>query len=182
MKKCIEIYRRDSYIVSLSNVIVLALKGYNENIVLIGASVFITVVGFVLLIAADNMQIRLTDKQIADAITSLEATVLEIRWLIGEMNSMKKRLSVYLEEGINQMVGDIPRPLFINKLNQVMWRTESKLLVAALIVLGGIYGMSNKSNNRKADAIAVLMENGEVDSYNNVLFYTAMMSRWIKEH
>jgi hypothetical protein len=55
-------------IVSLSNVIVLALKGYNENIVLIGASVFITVVGFVL----DNMQIRLTDKQIADAITSLE--------------------------------------------------------------------------------------------------------------
>jgi hypothetical protein len=36
---------------------------------------------------------------------------------------MKKRLSVYLEEGINQMVGDIPRPLFINKLNQeVMWR------------------------------------------------------------
>jgi hypothetical protein len=101
------------------------------------------------------------------------------------MNSMKKRLSVYLEEGINQMVGDIPRPLFINKLNQeVMWRTESKLaLVAiALIVLGGIYGMSNKSNNRKADAIAVLMENGEVDSYNNVLFYTAMMSRWIKEH
>jgi hypothetical protein len=42
--------------------------------------------------------------------------------------------------------------------------------------------MSNKSNNRKADAIAVLMENGEVDSYNNVLFYTAMMSRWIKEH
>jgi hypothetical protein len=48
----------------------LALKGYNENIVLI-ASVFITVVGFVLLIAADN-KIRLTDKQIADAITSLE--------------------------------------------------------------------------------------------------------------
>jgi hypothetical protein len=32
--------------------------------------------------------------------------------------------------------------------------------------------MSNKSNNRKADA-TVLMENGEVDSYNNVLFYTA---------
>jgi hypothetical protein len=48
-----------------------------------------------------------------------------------------------------------------------MWRTESKLaLVAiALIVLGGIYGMS------KSNAIAVLMENGE-DSYNNVLFYT----------
>jgi hypothetical protein len=45
-------------IVSLSHH-VLALKGYNENIVLIGASVFITVVGFVLLIAADNMQIRL---------------------------------------------------------------------------------------------------------------------------
>jgi hypothetical protein len=57
-------------IVSLSNVIVLALKGYNENIVLIGASVFITVVDLYS-IAADNMQIRLTDKQIAD-ITSLE--------------------------------------------------------------------------------------------------------------
>jgi hypothetical protein len=64
-----------------------------------------------------------------------------------------------------------------------MWRTESKLaLVAiALIVLGGIYGMSNKSNNRKADAIAVLMENGEVDTimYCSIL---PMMSRWIKEH
>jgi hypothetical protein len=69
-------------------------------------------VGFVILLPADNMQIRLTDKQIADAITSFRGKVLEIRWLIGEMNSMKKRLSVYLEEGINQMVGDIP-PLFI---------------------------------------------------------------------
>jgi hypothetical protein len=38
---CIEIYRHSH--ISLSNVIVLALKGYNENIVLIGASVFITV-------------------------------------------------------------------------------------------------------------------------------------------
>jgi hypothetical protein len=44
------------------------------------------------------------------------------------------------------MVGDIPRPLFINKLNQVMWRTESKLaLVAiALIVLGGIYDVKQE--------------------------------------
>jgi hypothetical protein len=32
---------------------------------------------------------------------------------------MKKRLSVYLEEGINQMVGDIPRPLFINKIKKL---------------------------------------------------------------
>jgi hypothetical protein len=40
--------------------------------------------------------------------------------------------------------------------------------------------MSNKSNNRKADAIAVLMENGEVDSY--IVLYLPMMSRWIKEH
>jgi hypothetical protein len=31
-------------IVSLSNVIIIGIKGYNENIVLIGASVFITVV------------------------------------------------------------------------------------------------------------------------------------------
>jgi hypothetical protein len=99
------------------------------------------------------------------------------------MNSMKKRLSVYLEEGINQMVGIFLGHYLFNKLNQeVMWRTESKLaLVAiALIVLGGIYGMSNKSNNR--GRCHTLMENGEVDSYNNVLFYTPMMSRWIKEH
>jgi hypothetical protein len=49
-------------IVSLSNVII-GIKGYNENIVLIGASVFITVVGFVLLIAADNMlQINMISK------------------------------------------------------------------------------------------------------------------------
>jgi hypothetical protein len=41
--------------------------------------------------------------------------------------------------------------------------------------------MSNKSNNRKADAIAVLMENGEVDSYN-MCSILPMMSRWIKEH
>jgi signal transduction histidine kinase len=92
----------------------LALKGYNENIVLIGASVFITVVGFVLLIAADNMQIRLTDKQIADAITSLERQSLRDKMAHWEMNSMKKRLSVYLEEGINQMVRDIPHYLLTN--------------------------------------------------------------------
>jgi hypothetical protein len=48
-------------------------------------------------------------------------------------------------EGINQMVGDIPRPLFINKLNQSYVENRIKALVAiALIVLGGIYGMSNK--------------------------------------
>jgi hypothetical protein len=36
-------------------------------------------------------------------------------------------------EGINQMVRDIPQPLFINKLNQeVMWRTESKLALVAM--------------------------------------------------
>jgi hypothetical protein len=82
-------------IVSLSNVIVLALKGYNENIVLIGASVFITVVGFVLLIAADNMQIRLTDKQIADAITSLERQSLRDKMAHwgDELNEEIERLS-----------------------------------------------------------------------------------------
>jgi hypothetical protein len=45
---------------------------------------------------------------------------------------------------------------YLFKLNQeVMWRTESKLaLVAiALIVLGGIYGMSNKSNNRQMPSL-----------------------------
>jgi hypothetical protein len=52
----------------------------------------------------DNMQTRLTDKQIADAITSLERQSLRDKMAHWEMNSMKKRLSVYLEEGINQMV------------------------------------------------------------------------------
>jgi hypothetical protein len=53
-----------------------------------------------------------------------------------------------------------------------MWRTESKLaLVAiALIVLGGIYGMSNKSNNRR-QMPSLYSWRMEVDSYNNVLFY-----------
>jgi uncharacterized membrane protein SirB2 len=50
--------------------------------------------------------------------------------------------------------------LFINK-NQVMWRTESRALVIALIVLGGIWYVK-QGNNRRADAIAVLMENGEL--------------------
>jgi hypothetical protein len=96
---------------------------------------------------------------------------------------MKKRLSVYLEEGINQMVGDIPRPLFINKLNQeVMWRTESKLaLVAALIVLGGIYGMSNKSNNRRQ---MPSLYSWRMEKLIVTIMYCSipMMSRWIKEH
>jgi hypothetical protein len=99
------------------------------------------------------------------------------------MNSMKKRLSVYLEEGINQMVGDIPRPLFINKLNQeVMWRTESKLALVHNSTNCGIYGMSNKSNNRKADAIAVHGVEKLIDSSMCMFYTTPMMSRWIKEH
>jgi hypothetical protein len=47
-------------IVSLSNVIVLALKGYNENIVLL-EHLYITTVVTPNSIAADNMQIRLTE-------------------------------------------------------------------------------------------------------------------------
>jgi hypothetical protein len=56
------------------------------------------------------MQTRLIDKQIADA-TSLERQSLRDKMAHWEMNSMKKRSSVYLEEGINQMVRDT-RPLF----------------------------------------------------------------------
>jgi hypothetical protein len=106
-------------------------------------------VGFVLLIAADNMQIRLTDKQIADAITSLERQSLRDK-MAHWGDELNEEESVYLEEGINQMVG-IPRPLFIFIKSRSYVETESKLaLVAiALIVLGGIYGMSNKSNNRR---------------------------------
>jgi hypothetical protein len=72
-----------------------------------------------------------------------------------EMNSMKKRLS--LEEGINQMVGDIPRPLYLTIKSRSYVENRIKIGIGcnSTIVLGGIYGMSNKSNNRKADAIAV---------------------------
>jgi hypothetical protein len=52
------------------------------------------------------MQIRLTDKQIADAITSLERQSLDkIRWG-DELN--EEEIEFYLEEGINQMVGLFP--------------------------------------------------------------------------
>jgi hypothetical protein len=66
---------------------------------------------------------------------------------------MKKRLSVYLEEGINQMVGDIPRPLFILKSRSYVENRIQIGISCSTNVLGGIYGMSNKSNNRKADAM-----------------------------
>jgi hypothetical protein len=101
------------------------------------------------------------------------------------MNSMKKRLSVYLEEGINQMSGIFLGHYLFNKLNQeVMWRTESKLaLVAiALIVLGGIYGMSNKSNNRKQ---MPSLYSWRMEKLIVTIMYCSilpMMSRWIKEH
>jgi hypothetical protein len=45
------------------------------------------------------------------------------------------------------MVRDIPRPLFINKLNQKLCGEQNQSgieFLIALIVLGGIYGMSNK--------------------------------------
>jgi hypothetical protein len=77
-------------IVSLSNVIVLALKGIMKTLYSLDfTSVFICV-GFVLLIAADNMQTRLTDKQIADAITSLERQSLRDKMAHWEMNSRRE--------------------------------------------------------------------------------------------
>jgi hypothetical protein len=101
------------------------------------------------------------------------------------MNSMKKRLSVYLEEGINQMVGDIPRPLLFNKLNQeVMWRTESKLaLVAiALIVLGGIYVCQTRVTIERQ---MPSLYSWRMEKLIVTIMYCSippMMSRWIKEH
>jgi hypothetical protein len=90
-----------------------------------------------------------------------------------EMNSMKKRLSVYLEEGINQMVGDIPRPLFINKLNQSYVENRIKIGIGcnSTSVLGGIYGMSNRVTIERQMPSRTHGE-WRVDSYN-VLFYTA---------
>jgi hypothetical protein len=79
----------------------------------------------------------------------------------------------HLEEGINQMVRDIPRPLFINKLNQKkLCGEESKQSGSSIIVIGGIYGIIKTKSNKEADAI--IWQRGEFDSYNNVLlFYTA---------
>jgi hypothetical protein len=83
-------------------------------------------VGFVLLIAADNICIRLTDKQVADAITSLERQSLRDKMAHWEYELNEEEIE-HLEEGINQMVRDIPRPLFINKLNQKkLWEAESR--------------------------------------------------------
>jgi hypothetical protein len=55
-------------------------------------------------------------------------------------------------------------------------------LVAIALILRRHIWYVKQSNNRKADAIAVLMENGEVDSYNNVLFYTANDEQMDQEH
>jgi hypothetical protein len=62
-------------------------------------------------------------------------------------DELNEELSVYLGKVLIKWSGIFYKPLFINKLNQeVMWRTESKvaLVAIALIVLGGIYGMSGK--------------------------------------
>jgi hypothetical protein len=55
-----------------------------------------------------------------------------------------------------------------------MWRTESKLALAAIapIVLGGICRMQTRVTIER-QMPSLLMENGEVDSYGDVLFYTA---------
>jgi hypothetical protein len=148
--------------VSLSNVIVLALKGIMKTLYSLGICIYHSS-GICTPYAADNMQIRLTDKQkIADAITSLEGKVLEMaHW---EMNSMKKRLRRRLSgEGIIKKNGQGSSTIIYYKIKSRSYveNRESKSgMVVALIVLGGIYGMSNQGNNRKADAIAVLMENG----------------------
>jgi hypothetical protein len=76
-------------------------------------------VGFVLLIAADNMQIRLTDKQIADAITSLERQSLRDKMAHWGDELNEEEIERLSREGINQMVGDIPRPLFIQKIKKL---------------------------------------------------------------
>jgi hypothetical protein len=147
-------------------IIVLALKGIMKTLYSLGICIYHSS-EICTPYAADNMQIRLTDKQkIADAITSLEGKVLEMAHWGDELNEEEIEEGVYLGKALIKMVGD-PRPLFIIKLNQeVMWRTGNQrvALVVALIVLGGIYGMSNQGNNRKADAASLYSWRMEVDS------------------
>jgi hypothetical protein len=89
--------------------------------------------------------------------------------------TQKKRLSSHLE-GINQMVGDIPRPLFINK-NQSYVENRIKGIGYSTNCLRRHIWYVKQGNNRRADAIAVLMENGELIVTICILL---MMSRWIK--
>jgi hypothetical protein len=64
------------------------------------------------------MQIRVNRYKIADAITSLERQSLRDKMAHWEMNSMKKRLTSDLEEGINKWSGIFLGHYLFNKLNQ----------------------------------------------------------------
>jgi Mg2+/Co2+ transporter CorB len=63
-------------VASLVNVVLLATDGYHSNIVNIGAFVFVSILGFVLCIFAENMKATLSDKQISDAMTHSERRYL----------------------------------------------------------------------------------------------------------
>jgi hypothetical protein len=102
---------------------------------------------------------RLTDKQIADAITSLERQSLRDKMAHWGDELNEEEIERLSEEGINQMVGDIPGHYYLTKSRSYVENRIKIGISAIAIVLGGIYGYVNKKTK---SAIAVLMENGEV--------------------
>jgi hypothetical protein len=56
-----------------------------------------------------------------------------------------------------------------------MWTTESKIgvVILLLIVSAGILGSSRSEHNTKTEAINTLMETGEVDCHEDILFFTS---------
>jgi hypothetical protein len=60
---------------------------------------------------------------------------------------------------------------------------QNVIVAIAPIVLGiHIWYVKSRVQIERADAIKVLMENGEVDRLHSIVLYCQMMSRWIKEH
>jgi hypothetical protein len=69
----------------------------------------------------------------------------------------------------------------LNKLNQeAMWRTDQNWHYCTPPSLG-VYGTSNKSNNRRQMPSHLFMENGEVDIVTQCIVLLPMMSG-SKEH
>jgi hypothetical protein len=60
------------------------------------------------------------------------------------------------------MVGDIPRPLFINKKIKSSWRTESKLALVAIALILRRHIWYVKQVTIEGRCHPVLMENGEL--------------------
>jgi hypothetical protein len=149
----------------------LALKGYNENIVLI-EHLYLLCSGFVPI--ADNMQTR-QQMLPADAITSFrEAKVLEIRWLLTRDELNEEEIEQFIQRKVQSKWSGI-FPLFIltNQIKKLCGeQNRTGISCNSTNCLGGIYaGRQTMSNNRKqADAIAKIHGEWRSLCHNNVFF------------